>query len=274
MKTIKKIAVAIDFSNNSRSAYKYAKALAKHINAELELIHIYSIPVNPYSANGLGFIPNIDQQVKETMTALRRFANDKTVKCAIYTGFPPNELVKLSNERYFDLLVLGNHDDRGLLTQLFGSVAIEVAKKAQCPVLLVPRQAKYKDITDIVYTTSELSVTDDGIAVTKDWAEAFGAKIHFVHVENSDSKGPMPDITAFMKDSNIDYAVKDLEFVTVRGAIDNYCEQKTINLIVSMTQNYSFWDGLFHKSVTSTLAWNSRLPLLVLHKDILELKAA
>ena len=270
MKTIKNIAVAIDFSNNSRSAYKYAKALAKQIDAELELIHIYSIPVNPYSANGLGFIPNIDQQVKETMTAMRRFAHDKTVKCAIYTGFPPNELVKLSKERHFDLLVVGNHDDRGLLTQLFGSVAIEVAKKAECPVLLVPSKAKYEEITDIVYTASELSVTDDGIALTKDWARAFDAKIHFVHVDSSDSHGKMPDIEAFMKDSKIDYAVKDLEFVTVRGAIDEYCKQKTIGLIVSMTQNHSFWDSLFHKSITSSLAWNSRLPLLVLHKDKVE----
>ena len=273
MKTIKKIAVAIDFSNNSRAAYKYAKGLAKHVGAELALINIYSIPINPYSENGFGFIPDIDQEVKATLTALRRFAHDKTVKCAVYTGFPAKELVKLSKEKVFDLLIVGNNDERGLLTQLFGSVAIEVAKKAHCPVLLVPPKSKYMDITDIVYTTSELSASGDGIAVTKDWAKVFDAKIHFVHVESADSKGKMPDIAAFMKDSNIDYAVKDLEFVTVRGAIDNYCEQKHIGLIVSMTQNHSFWDSIFHRSVTSALAWNSRLPLLVLHKDVIEAHA-
>ena len=272
MKTIKNIAVAVDFSNNSRSAYKYAKALAKHVDAQVQLIHIYSVPVNPYSTNGLGFIPNIDQQVKETMTTLRRFAHDKSVKCSIYTGFPANKLVELSKDHNFDLLIVGNSGDRGLLSQLFGSVAMEVAKKAQCPVLLVPYKAKYKDITDIVYTTSELSAIEGGIAVAKDWATTFDAKIHFVHVENSDSNAQNIDIHTFMKNSNINYDYKDLDFVTVRGAIDEYCGQKPINLIVSMTQNYSFWDSLFHQSTTNALAWNSRLPLLVLHKEVIEAK--
>lgn len=68
-----------------------------------------------------------------------------------------------------------------------------------------------------LYCASELSVTGDGIALTKDWAKAFDAKIHFVHVDSSDSSDKMPDIAEFMKDSNINYAVKDLDFVTVRG---------------------------------------------------------
>lgn len=270
MKNLKKIAVAIDFSENSRAAYHYAKPLAKQVGAEIELIHVYTLPINPDSIYGMGFIPPVDEQIENVLTRLHEFANDPDVNCRIYTGFAPDKLVELSEARKFDLLVVGNSDERGLLSQIFGSVALDVSKKAFCPVLLIPHNAKFEGIKGILYAVSEMSTDEDGIAVTKDWATTMGAKIHFVHVDRPDTNDDLPDVTHLMRDSEIDYAVKDLEFVTVRGGIDVYCEQKPIDLIVSMTQNRSFWDSIFHTSTTNALAWNSPLPLLVLHKDVVE----
>lgn len=274
MKNVKKIAVAIDFSDNSRIAYHYAKSLAKQVGAEIELIHVYTLPVNPDSLYGMGFIPPLDEQIENVLTELREFANDQNVNCRIHTGFAPDKLVELSEAHQFDLLVMGNKDERGLLNQLFGSVALGVSKKVFCPVLLVPSNAKFEGIKGIVYAISEMSTDEDGIAVIKDWAASLGAKIHFVHVDRPDSNDYLPDVTALMQGSEIDYAVKDVEFVTVRGGIDVYCEKKPIDLIVSMTQNRSFWDSIFHTSITDALAWNNPLPLLVLHKDVIEAAAA
>lgn len=270
MKNVKKIAVAVDFSENSKAAYNYSKLLAKAINVDLELIHVHSLPVNPDSIHGMAFIPSVDEQLKSAMTMLKNFADDKTIKCTVHTGFALDKLVELSQEKAFDLLVIGNSGERGLLSQVFGSVALGVAKKAHCPVLLVPQDAAFEGITDIVYATSEKSTDEDGIAVTKDWAKSFRSKIHFVHVDRPETNDFLPDITTYMKGSDIEYSIKDLDYVTVRGGIDIYCEKEPIDLIVSMSQNYSFWDSIFHRSITSALAWNNRLPLLVLHKDIVE----
>jgi nucleotide-binding universal stress UspA family protein len=181
--------------------------------------------------------------------------------------------VELSKENHFDLLVISNSDERGLLTKLFGSVALEVAHKAHCPVLLVPHKAKYKGITDIAYATSEMSADEDGIAVVTDWAKSHNAKIHFLHVTQPHKFSELPDVTAMMRShKGVDYAVKDLEFVSIKGGIDTYCDTRPIDMIVSMTRDYSFWDSLFRNSVTDYLAWNNTLPLLVLHKDVVEAK--
>lgn len=274
MKNVKKIAVAVDFSDNSHVAYLYAKSLAKQVGAKIELIHIYTLPINPDSVNGMGFIAPIDDLLETAMDQLQKFANDPNVTCRIYTGFPADKLVALSEAHQFDFLVVGNTDERGLLSKLFGSVALDISKKAHCPVLLVPHNAKFEGIKSILYAVSELSTDGDGITVTKNWAEAFNAKIHFVHVDRPDTNDYLPDITALMQDSEIDYAVKGLEFVTVRGGIDVYCEQKPIDMVVAMTRNRTFWDSIFHSSITDALAWNSPLPLLVLHKDIVEAVAA
>jgi nucleotide-binding universal stress UspA family protein len=263
MEKIKHIAVAVDFSANSRVAYKYGQALATLLNADLQLIHIYSSP------NMLMTEAEIvnDVAYKNTAKQLRRFANNKLIEGKIYIGSPSKKLTELSKERVFDLLIVGVSGERGLFDKLLGSVSMNLTKHAYCPVLLTPQKAKIPvAISNIVYATSELSTDKDGIATMTDWAQATHAKLHFVHVNRPGFGDKTTDIEALLTNSKVEYAVKELDYVTVRGAIDNYCEAHSADMVVAMTQNYSFFGGFFHDSVTESLAWNMNVPLLVLHK--------
>lgn len=267
MKTIKRIAVATDFSDNARIAYKYGKALAKLMNVEFTLIHIYASPLGLQSGNSADLNLSIDERAKKTLTRLRRFANDKSVNCAVHIGSPAEKLTELSQNGLFDLLIIGVRGERGLFEKLFGSVALSLMKHAFCPVLLLPKSAKIPEsISNIVYATSELSSDNDGISTITDWAQTLNATIHFVHVNRPGYNDKMTDISALMADSNAKYIVKELEYISVRGAIDSYCEKQPIDIMVSMTHNYSLWNSFFHNSITESLAWNNPMPLLVLHK--------
>ncbi|MBL7813737.1 MAG: hypothetical protein JNL70_01940 [Saprospiraceae bacterium] len=59
---------------------------------------------------------------------------------------------------------------------------------------------------------------------------------------------------------------KESEYITLRVAIDDYCEENPIDIVAALTQYHSFWYSLFQNSVMESLAWNSRLPLLVWRK--------
>lgn len=263
METIKRIAIAVDFSANSRTAYKYGQALAMLLNAEFQLIHIYSSPNMMMTE---AEIVN-DIAYKNTVKQLSRFANNKSIESKIYIGSPSKKLAELSKQEAFDLLIVGVSGERGLFDKLLGSVSMSLAKHAHCPVLLIPKKAKTPvAISNIVYATSELSTDKDGIADMTDWAQTTHAKLHFVHVNRPGFGDKVTDIKALLTNSDIEYAVKELEYVTVKGAIDNYCEAHKADMVVAMTQNYSFFGGFFHDSVTESLAWNLNVPLLVLHK--------
>lgn len=57
-------------------------------------------------------------------------------------GHPTDRLVALAEEREASFLVLGN---RGPRSSLLGSVSAEVARRAPCPVIVVPPTARLRD---------------------------------------------------------------------------------------------------------------------------------
>lgn len=124
MESIKKIAVATDFSANARTAYKYAQALADITKANLTLINIRSKT----------------ETEKEVLTRLRRFANNKSVNCEVHEGSPPKKLLALSQKGHFDLLVLGIKEEQGLFDKVIESVHSNLVKNANCPILFVPKK--------------------------------------------------------------------------------------------------------------------------------------
>lgn len=255
MKTIKKIAVATDFSTSSKTAYKYGLALAHLLKADFQLIHISKI-TEP------------EPEYKKLTTRLRRFANDKTVETAIFSGDTVQKLQSLASDNIFDLLILGTHGETGLFGHLFGGTAMTMVKKAVCPILLVPPKTHAPEsIKNIAYATSNLSLDEHGITALCDWATELEAALHFLHVSRPGFNDKKVNVEPFMVGKNIPYQAKELAFISVRGGIEAYANTHPIDLVVAMTQHYSFLENLFHTSVTESLAWNSTLPLLFLHKE-------
>jgi nucleotide-binding universal stress UspA family protein len=61
---------------------------------------------------------------------------------AIEHGHPADRLVALAHERRASFLVVGNHGPR---SSLLGSVSADVARRASCPVVVVPPTAEVAD---------------------------------------------------------------------------------------------------------------------------------
>lgn len=124
-----------------------------------------------------------------------------------------------------------------------------------------------QSIGNIVYAVSALSSQEDGIGMICQIAQLLKAKIHFIHVNRPGYNDKKVDIDDLMEDINgVEYCVKELDYITVRGAIETYCEANAIDMVVSMTKKYSFLARIFHNSVTESLMWNTNFPLMVLHK--------
>jgi len=281
MKKIKNIIVATDFSITARRAYQYACALAKTIGAQLTIVHVKenftivsdvvvsSIP----SAAHEQLIKDIEEMVTEENTQLDQKTIKGEVKIKILTGNPANVLIGLSERNETDLIVIGTTGFSDVFTKLFGSVSLDVSNKANCPVILVPREARWHAIETILFASNYDSITSKFVSKITEFALNLNAKVHYVNVRNYD-----PILEPKQKDINWDELIKPentglaFERSTIYGnntvdELRRFSEDNNISLMAFVSKQRNFWQNLAHISITKNMAISTMLPILVMHPD-------
>ena len=139
---IRKILVPTDFSQCAMAGAIYAASLAKALNATMHLCNVV-FPVSPVLVERVAVNLPIDNtlQMREArldMQALTRVDLFKGVKCrgAVRSGYVTDTIY--SETAGVDLVVISTHGRTGFKHALMGSVAEQVVRYAQCPVLVVP----------------------------------------------------------------------------------------------------------------------------------------
>ena len=280
MKKIKNIIVAIDFSVTSRNAYRYAKGLAVTLNAELTLIHVKEnimivsdVMITPFPPDYDRLIKDMQELVNEENKETSQLMLKQQVKIKVLTGDPVFVLTELSEKEEVDLIVIGTTGLSDVLTKLFGSVSLKVSNKAKCPVILVPREAKWQVVEQILFASDYDSMTMELTHHIIDFALNIHAHIHFVNVRNYD-----PILETKQKDIDWDklFVANDSNFTfekhTVYGndtviELRRYSEAKKINLMAFVSKHRNFWTNLAHKSTTENMALSTITPIIVMHLD-------
>ena len=147
---MKRILVAVDFSEASVDALKRAISIAKKFEAKLLVLHVIHDPANSpgfYVSKKAGkkVFRNMEesaQQMMKEFTAkyLKKFQDYDTF---VITGLPGAQIINFAGKKNADLIVMGTHGRGGLDRLMLGSVADKVIRGATCPVLSV-RELKSK----------------------------------------------------------------------------------------------------------------------------------
>ena len=137
----KRICCPIDFSTPSREATQVAVDLSRRFNSELQLIHVFHVPV--YSFLDATVFPSartMDQLIEKIDSLLLHWEQEsqrlgaRKVVSAKVEGVPHVEIVE---EERADMIVMGTHGHTGVKHALIGSVAEKVVRSADCPVLTI-----------------------------------------------------------------------------------------------------------------------------------------
>jgi nucleotide-binding universal stress UspA family protein len=139
---VEKILVGIDGSDASKAALRWAVEDARARGAEVVALHAYEVPVP--AADAVPVAPvDLPALAAETHAGALRFVTgvvDEVVGKSVTLNVAPivveDEPVRalLDAARDADLLVVGHRGHR--LTGLLGSVSLECAQHAACPVLI------------------------------------------------------------------------------------------------------------------------------------------
>ncbi len=133
-----KIAVAIDFSEQSLKAFERASQLAIQYHATLQLVSV--IDTKSFGAATAYDLKYAEALKKENSSKIEKLAKDalqagvKEVESVVEAGLPKAILTQLPN---VDLIVCGATGLNRMEKMLLGSVAEKVARHAPCDVLIV-----------------------------------------------------------------------------------------------------------------------------------------
>jgi nucleotide-binding universal stress UspA family protein len=145
---MKKIIVALDFSNATPGVLEMAGKIAKPFDAAMELFHVVE-PEPSYTA--YGFTPDEfpamhafqEEAKRRALAKLNEWlevarAHCPAATCTLAEGSPLHALLDRVKETSPDLVVLGSHGHGAIASLLLGSVAEGMVRKATVPTLVVP----------------------------------------------------------------------------------------------------------------------------------------
>ena len=138
------IVCAVDYSDYSEYALRYAIGLAKTFDAELKLLHVIELPFLPtYSLAG---VPDLSMPVEQIEKGAQQRMHELLenwrpkwgkIEGVVRTGTAFLEIINFARAEEADLIVVGTHGRSGLRHIIMGSVAEKIVRKAPCPVLSV-----------------------------------------------------------------------------------------------------------------------------------------
>ncbi len=136
----KKILLAADGSEHSKRAAEHAIKIAKCDN-ETEIKVVYVVDGDRSKSDVLKNWNAADfgDKRKDRMREVEKKAREADInyEIIILHGEPGPTIVEYANKNHFDLVVLGSRGLNGLQELVLGGVSHKVAKRADCPVLIV-----------------------------------------------------------------------------------------------------------------------------------------
>jgi nucleotide-binding universal stress UspA family protein len=173
------IVVPLDGSELSERALIYAAGIANKAEAPLLLLYVADYGADePAMAQGRDYLREIGNKL------------DGRVQFEVVRGRPAAEIVKIAKEVGDAMIVMSTHGRGGLPKLIAGSVADEVVRTSEDPVLLVRAD---KEIPDALQLRTLLVPVDGSAASNKaieyalELAKVFGSTVHLIRVVDTPS---------------------------------------------------------------------------------------
>jgi nucleotide-binding universal stress UspA family protein len=262
---MKTVIVPIDFSDTSLNAAEYAvRFLSGHNSVEIILYHCYDTEFG--EDNSLENLGNLRKRLLE-------IASLDIVLLAEKGEDFLEELEKLARHRQADLVIMGITGGRSRREQRFmGSNTLKLAENKYIPVLIVPENCKYMGMKNVLLATDLKDVvgTIPSEPIKKILKE-FNLSLHVINVNEEhyialteEHEAEKRKIANMFSDFNPEFYF--LRLFDVEEAINQFAEDKNIDLIINVHREHSLINKIFKESHTKKLAFQSQVPLLVVHE--------
>lgn len=212
--TIKRLALATDFSPGSERALSWAIQIAQTYGAHLDVVHF----VPPKSDEALG--GRAVEPLSRIDTQLTGLGIEHSMITHLDIGEAiPNALRELVMEDALDLVVLATHGRTGVSRLLHGSVAEAVFRKVPAPVLTLSpgldESKSWPTIRKVLFATDFTPESIAAIDIAQSLALENAGELHLLHVV------PSPRMLAGLKNGMPERRVAPLRQLARRMGVWN-----------------------------------------------------
>ena len=144
---IQTILVPLDLGECSVDVADRASAMANKLRAEVVLLYVAELPPGTDPASMVQPLATPSRSIGgylagQAIEGMQRFAQPlreagRPVRCLVRHGKPAEAILRAAEEVGADLVMMGTHGRKGLKRVLLGSVAEEVLRLADVPVMTI-----------------------------------------------------------------------------------------------------------------------------------------
>lgn len=266
------ILLPTDFSENAILATRYAVDLAKKSKGHIIALHAYDIPHYERSLT-----TSLHLEMKEIAT---RHMNEFESEFLANTGVSHETMVRIGNpirlskntikEKNIHMVVMGTQGASGIEEFLIGSNASSIIQNVEVPVMIIPHDATNSSIENLILATDFEFESEEQlrpIYQLKQIADLMEAKVHILHIQDDDgsASGSREKIVKALGDTPHEFSIAGRKD-DVEKQILEYAETNNADAISAIAKRYGFFEGLFHKSLTSKLAYHTKIPMIALRE--------
>ena len=269
---MKTILVPTDFSDHALYALKVAAIIAKKINAEIKLVHVYNIPAYEFSEDiyyEKEYNNIIKTQAEEKLNTLTDMDILKGIEVSeqCVTNMLMRELATDKKYKDADLIVMGSHGKSGLSKMFIGSNTEKIVRLAESPVLTIKNEHTDFKIKKMVFASDFFGESYMVFEKIKFFADLYKAHIDLLKVITPKDFEPTPVSRKLMKDfakkfKLTDYAINIYNATSIEKGITDFSDETNADLIAIETHGRTGIAHLINGSLAEDVANHIDRPVL------------
>lgn len=275
---MKTIIVSTDFSPAALNATNYAADMALGIKASILIFHVYQLPLSVSDTPiVLLSVEEMREAAESKLSQLKKDLEHITsgaieIKTKAHLGNLVDELENCCKTIQPFTIVMGTRGHSAVERALFGSNTLKVIKHLSWPVICVPVGKEYGtgikkiglacDFREVKETTP--------VPVIRTFVKEFNAELHVLNVD-SENRHFKPDtpiqsefLHAALEELNPQYHY--IENRDIEDGINEFTETNNLDIVIAIPKKHKLLDGLFRKSSTKQLVFESHVPVMCLHE--------
>jgi len=272
---MKRILVAVDFSECSINAVEHAITIAKKAESNLDMMFV----VKPESSRDI-FTEGPDtlkamvkDKFEELVEKYKPMMGHHKLGYIIREGKVYKELVKEAEHKDVFLVMAGTHGSSGFEEFWIGSNAFRLVSALSKPVITVRGGVNVqRHLEKIVLPIDSTPETRQKVPFTSYIAKVFNAEVHVLRIYTSNVAAMMRTVDSYseqvmkhLEEDNVRYVLESIEADNVTDATIDYALKINANLISIMTEQETTTRNLILGPYAQQMVNHSPIPVLCIH---------
>lgn len=271
------IVVPTDFSTVSINAAYYACDMALLVKADIILMHAIIPPVT-FSEVPLSYdayertVADVKEQAALLKGWLVKYVNEKVrISVSVTAGSFLSSIKDLVEDTDTFAVVMASQGAGAVEAFLLGSYTQAAAQELDCPLIIVPPDARYQGVKKVALACDMKDVSDTmPLKGVRSLFTHLNASLEVCYISKPDKHAfaeVLEGSTVILNElSKYHPQIRIQTHTDVEGGINEFVQANKIDLLLLILKEHHFPEAIFHRSVHKRMMLHTQVPLMLLHK--------